>query len=114
MAACPLCGHERGCLGTALHSKLAQDVTHIVLDRLLGEVDSAGDLTISLALGNQSEDAPLLLGQLREFVFVSAAGQTRACAASTVLVTAGSSSDSPRATASIALTNSRPLVCLSR
>ena len=112
MAAGTLLGHERR-LRPPLHPQLGEDRAHVVLDRLLREIHRIRDLAVGLALGDQAQDAPLLLRQLGERVPVPPAASSR-MRCSTLLVTEGSSSDSPRATASMALTNSRPRVCLSR
>src|SRR6476619_2708673 len=45
-------GRICGGLGAALHAELRQQVAHIVLDGLLGEVHRLADLTVGHALGD--------------------------------------------------------------
>ena len=52
-------------LGTPLHVQFGQQVRHVVLDRLLGQEHVLGDLTVRLPLGDQVEDAALLVGERR-------------------------------------------------
>ena len=62
-------GKDRG-LRAALHAELGEQVRHVVLHRLLGEVHRFADLTIGETVGNVQEDATLLVGEPGEtFVF---------------------------------------------
>lgn len=49
----PLIGQERRRLRTPVHAQLGEDRAHVVLDGLLREEDSLGDLPIGLPLGDQ-------------------------------------------------------------
>ena len=61
-------GGVGGRLGAPLHAQLGQQVRHVVLHGLLGQVHRLADLAVGLALGDQVEDAPLLRGERRERV----------------------------------------------
>ena len=67
-------GHERGGLRATLEVELGEDRTDVVLDRLLGQEDLAGDLAVGLALGDEGQDAPLLLRQLGVLVRLPVGG----------------------------------------
>ena len=49
-------GGKDGGFGTAAHAHLRQQVRHVVLDRLLGEVHLVGDLSVGEPVGEQVED----------------------------------------------------------
>ena len=56
--------HEDGGLGAAAHVELAEQVRHVVLDRLLCQIHSLSDLTISQAFGKVIEEAAFLRAQV--------------------------------------------------
>src|SRR3954454_5491181 len=56
------------CLRPITHIELAQDIAHIVLDRLLRQPQLLGDLPIAVSLHNGIEDVPLSAGQPRLLV----------------------------------------------
>ena len=65
----PLLGEAGGVdggLGTALHPELRKQVRHVVLDRLLGQVNLLRDLTVREPVGDEVEDVALLGAQLGE------------------------------------------------
>src|SRR6266536_3873232 len=53
----------QGGLGPVGQAKLRQDVAHVRLDRLLGEHELPGDLSVGLALGDEPEHVHLSLGE---------------------------------------------------
>ncbi len=68
VAAGALLGQECRRLRPPLHAPLGENRAHVVLDRLLQQVDDTRDLAIGLALGDHAQDAPLLLRQIGERV----------------------------------------------
>src|SRR5262249_54084045 len=64
-------GGVHGCLCASFHPELGAQVRDIVLDGLLGQVHLHTDLAVRHALGDEREDAALLVRQTREaLVFV--------------------------------------------
>src|ERR1700694_5669730 len=55
-------GHEGGDLGTAGQIELHEDVAHVVLDGLLGEMNALADLAVRHPFGDEADDAALLRG----------------------------------------------------
>ena len=58
-----MAGQVGGGFGAAGDLELGQDAGDVVLDRLLGQAELAGDLAVGAALGDQGEDALLLGGE---------------------------------------------------
>src|SRR6516225_12336389 len=68
------------CFHPRVEVQLLEDVTHVVLHRVLGDVELVADLPVALTLGHQLEDLELPLGQRRRRVLlllVGAPGQAR-------------------------------------
>src|SRR3954451_15088649 len=65
-------GDEGSGLRAALEVELREDRAHVVLDRLVREVDLGGDLLVGLPLGDQGEDLLLLGRELGQLVRVAA------------------------------------------
>ena len=53
-------------LRASLHAELGEQVRHVVLDRLLGQVQLVGDLPVGEPVGDEGEDLALLPGEARQ------------------------------------------------
>ena len=115
VAACvPQLSHVGGRLGPPLEVELGEDRADVVLDGLVGQEDLGRDLLVRLALGDEEPGSSAPAGQLRRARRARSDVAIRRIRSRTLPVTAGSSSDSPRPTASSAATRSRARTCLRR
>lgn len=62
----PSADRENGGFGTPVHTEFDKQVRYVILHRLLGEEELAGDLTICLTSDDEIEDASLSRGQPAE------------------------------------------------
>ena len=75
LAALGQAGRVRGGFGAAAHAQLGQQVGHVVLDGLLGQEELLADLAVGHTLGDEIEDAALLVGETGELVRVRRVAQ---------------------------------------
>ena len=68
-------GRVGGRFRAAAHAQLGQEVGDVVLHRLLCEVHALADLAVGQSLGDEVEDAPLLVGEAGQLLVLRSGAQ---------------------------------------